>query len=373
MESDTEGNLLRFVDRVEFPAAAPGESFGRWPDGIGNLYPMTRNTLSLFNSSNGNSVRIGPVVISEIHYNPDGPDDDREFIIVTNTGPSTQNLSAWRMRGEVDYDFGDGVELAAGASITIIGFDPGDASTLAAFRQAYEASPASGFVGPWLTGATIGGKLNDGGGGVRLLSPGTLVENDGTEPYVPFYMEDSAVWYDTSDWPAAADGGGMALHRVRPFDRGDLAQSWADGVPFRATGPTQPSLPGYDNWAAGIFPAGTPEANTAPNADYDGDSISNSAEYAFATNPLVADAPAAVPAMSVVEDRLQIEFRMRETSPLNYAVSQSTDLLNWSTVADSDLDVLNTVPVGDGVGASRIVRLKASVSASAFYRISATR
>ena len=261
MESDADGNLLRFVDRVEFPAAAPGESFGRWPDRTGNLYPMRQNTLSSLNNANGNSVRIGPLAFLEVHYNPDGADDQREFIVITNTGTSLQDLSGWRMRGEVDYDFGDGFELAAGSSLTMVGFDPADAVALDAFRLAYPASPLDGFVGPWNTGSAIGGKLNDGGGSVRLLRPGALIVEDGVEPFLPYYTEDSVDWNDSAEWPTAADGGGMALHRVLPLDRGDIAQSWAAGTPFGEV-EQPPSLPGYDDWAAAMFPAGTPPANT---------------------------------------------------------------------------------------------------------------
>ena len=372
MQADAAGNLLRFVDRIEFPAAAPGESYGRWPDGTGNLYPMSQNSLASLNTSNGNSVRIGPVVISEIHYNPDGADENREFIIITNTGSTGQNLAGWRMRGEVDYDFPEGFTLAAGASITMVGFDPGDAPSLSAFRLWYESSPGAGFVGPWKTGSIIGGKLDDGGGNVRILRPGTLVEEAGAEPFLPYYTEDAIVWNDESDWPASADGGGMALQRALPIDRGDLAQSWIAGIPFGEV-ETPATLPGYTEWAAAIFPADTPPSLTAPDADYDGDRATNSAEYAFATNPLIADATAAVPMVSISADRLQIEFRVRENTALSYSISHSADLLSWSTIAAGDFETLSTLPLGDGIAARRLVRIKAPIASSAFYRISATR
>ena len=372
MQADAAGNLLRFVDRIEFPAAAHGESYGRWPDGTGNLYPMTQNTLASLNNANGNSVRIGPVVISEIHYNPDGADENREFITITNTGSTGLNLAGWRMRGEVDYDFPEGFTMTAGASITMIGFDPGDAPLLAAFRLGYASSPGDGFVGPWETGSTIGGKLDDGGGSVRILRPGTLVEEAGAEPFRPYFTEDAIVWNDGSDWPASADGGGMALQRALPIDRGDLAQSWAAGTPFGKVEPPA-TLPGYTEWAAAIFPVGTPPSLTAPDADFDGDRATNSAEYAFATNPLIADATAAVPIVSTSADRLQIEFRLRANTPLSYSISHSSDLLRWSTIAADDFEILSTEPLGDGIAARRLIRMKAPISSTAFYRISATR
>jgi hypothetical protein len=254
----------------------------------------------------------------------------------------------------------------------MVGFDPGDAPSLSAFRLWYESSPGAGFVGPWKTGSIIGGKLDDGGGNVRILRPGTLVEEAGAEPFLPYYTEDAIVWNDESDWPASADGGGMALQRALPIDRGDLAQSWIAGIPFGEV-ETPATLPGYTEWAAAIFPADTPPSLTAPDADYDGDRATNSAEYAFATNPLIADATAAVPMVSISADRLQIEFRVRENTALSYSISHSADLLSWSTIAAGDFETLSTLPLGDGIAARRLVRIKAPIASSAFYRISATR
>ena len=155
-----------------------------------------------------------------------------------------------------------------------------------------------------------------------------------------------------------------------PLDRGDIAQSWAAGTPFGEV-EQPPSLPGYDDWAAAMFPAGTPPANTLSNADPDGDRIANSAEYAFATDPLVADASSAEPTVTIVEDRLQIDFRVRETSPLDYTISQSSNLLNWANLDVGDFDVLSTTPTEGGIGARRVVRLTATISSSAYYRITA--
>jgi hypothetical protein len=371
MESDENGNLMRFVDRVEFPATAPGETIGRWPDGTGGLYPMTQNTLSNLNLSNGNTVRIGPVVVSQVHYNPDGPDENREFIVIANTGSNVANLSSWRLRGEIDYDFGDGFEMALGTSLTLVGFDPNDEVALAAFRQAYASSPTSGFVGPWNTGTTIGGKLDDGGGRVRLLRPGVMVEDEGAEPFRPYYIEDAIEWNDDDGWPAAADGGGMALLRVQPHDRGNLALSWAAGTAFGEVDPI-PSLPGYDVWASEIFPPGFPDADKLAHADPDGDRVTNGAEYAFASNPLEGDAGASVPAVSVFEDRFQIEFRMRASSPLRYTISRSTNLLDWSPIDESKFDIVSDTPAGEGIAVRRTVRFNAPLSSALFYRIAVT-
>ena len=72
IEADATGRLVRFADQVEFIAAAEGESFGRWPNAAGDLYPMLSNTFGTSNSG----PRIGPVIISEIMYHPTPPTPD---------------------------------------------------------------------------------------------------------------------------------------------------------------------------------------------------------------------------------------------------------------------------------------------------------
>ncbi|MGK0189779.1 MAG: hypothetical protein ACI9R3_005597, partial [Verrucomicrobiales bacterium] len=371
MEGDADGNLLSFVDRVEFPAAAPGESFGRWPDGTGNLYPMQKNTLSAANNTDGNAARIGPVIVSEIHYNPDGADDGLEYVVIHNPGTTAQDLSSWKLRGEVDYDFAPEFQLSAGASITLLGFDPDAAAMLEAFRAAYSNSPEQGFIGPWNTGTTPGGKLDDGGGSVRLLRPGAPVTEPDAEPYVPYYLEDGVEWNDGADWPTAADGGGMALHRVVPADRGDLAQSWIAAMPFDASN-TGTILPGYEDWALAAFPLNQPPSDTVSGADPDGDGIANSAEFAFATNPLANDGTPMIPSVKTVAGLLQITFRIRESSALRYRLDRSTNLLDWSTINEADIETLSTTPVGNGIAALRVLQLKATSDPVVYFRITAT-
>ena len=43
--ADSAGRLTQFVDHVQFGAALNGESFGRWPNATGPLYPMSELTL----------------------------------------------------------------------------------------------------------------------------------------------------------------------------------------------------------------------------------------------------------------------------------------------------------------------------------------
>jgi hypothetical protein len=233
VEAKADGGLVRFVDRVEFGASREGESFGRWPDGGRAMYPMQAATLGNPNSSNGNLPRIGPVVISEIHYNPDGTDLHREFIVITNTSTEAQNLTNWRLRGEVDFDFASGTSLAPGAMLAIVDFDtPTDAESLEGFLIAYPAARNLMLLGPWRDGDVLGVRLADGGGSIRLERVGPMIADAGAEVKYTYYIEDLVNYDDKSPWPLAADGQGSSLKRIDLPALGDDGTNWALGIPF---------------------------------------------------------------------------------------------------------------------------------------------
>ncbi|MDG2124662.1 MAG: lamin tail domain-containing protein, partial [Verrucomicrobiales bacterium] len=123
LESDPDGTLISFVDNAGFPASVNGGTLGRYPNGEHNgpLYPLTVNSLGSINQT----ARHGPVVITEIMYNPlANPDDNLEFVEIANTGDSLEPLDHWRLRGGVDFDFGPSHSIAPGQVLVLVGFDP---------------------------------------------------------------------------------------------------------------------------------------------------------------------------------------------------------------------------------------------------------
>ncbi|HUT13829.1 MAG TPA: lamin tail domain-containing protein, partial [Thermoguttaceae bacterium] len=114
MAADAEGNLTHFVDHVEFEEAANGESFGRWPNAAGALYPMAELTRGQENTG----PRIGPIIISEIWHTPAAGED--EFVELYN--PTDQDVelfdptnpaSTWQFDG-IDYWFPENTVIPAG-------------------------------------------------------------------------------------------------------------------------------------------------------------------------------------------------------------------------------------------------------------------
>ncbi len=152
------GIPTHFVDSVSFGAAAVDESFGRFPNGSGRIVPLQELTFGQGNSD----PRVGPVVISEINYDPGVPSaaaleidanlstDDLEFIEIHNPTSAAIELNQWRLRGGVDYDFDATSTLEAGQTIVVLSFNPANpdnASRLAAFRAHYAIGPDVILVG----------------------------------------------------------------------------------------------------------------------------------------------------------------------------------------------------------------------------------
>ncbi|MDP6546263.1 MAG: lamin tail domain-containing protein, partial [Phycisphaerae bacterium] len=243
MKADGAGNLTHFGDHVDFGAAANGESFGRWPNAVGNLYPMTLVTLYGTNSP----PRFGPVIISEVMYNPPDPDGvggvdpgDLEFIELYNPTLSAielavwtdnphaagQYLAGWRLRGGVDMEFDEGTTIAAGGTLVVLSFNPNDpanAARVADFRTYYGID-----TGVPLTGG-YGGRLDNGGDRISLQQPDSppLLEPG----FVPHVVEDEIEYDDIAPWPIGPDGYGDSLHRVHFEIFGGDGGSWRPDGP----------------------------------------------------------------------------------------------------------------------------------------------
>ena len=228
LAGDAAGNLTRFVDHVTFGAQLNGESWGRWPDGDGDLFPMASRTLGAANSG----PRVGPVVLTEIMYNPPDPGimgvaaSDMEFIEIHNPTASAVDLTEWRLRGESDFDFPAAFSLPGGGTIVVVSFDPNNAELMDAFRDVYgldpgETVPGVNVLGPYL------GLLNNSGATVRLQRPDTP-QMDG---FVPRLLEDEVDYDDDAPWPVLADGAGGSLARLAPNLWGNDPASWVAAQP----------------------------------------------------------------------------------------------------------------------------------------------
>ena len=241
VRADNGGNITAFVDDVSFGGSAVGESFGRIPNGSGRLTPLTNRT---FLNDNG-TPRVGPVVITEINYNPAAPTNaalamypaldaaDLEFVEIHNPTAGAINLTDWRIRGGVDFNFDDNVMLPAGGTVVVASFNvdnPENAVRLAAFRTNYGIGDNVTILGGFR------GQLNNADDEVRLLQP----SQDGDD--IVRFQADEVLYDDLAPWPVGADGLGSSLQRREADVYGNSASSWLANLP----------TPGTANFGGGI-------------------------------------------------------------------------------------------------------------------------
>ncbi len=229
--TDAAGTPQTFVDDVHFRETINGESIGRIPNGSGRLVPLTRNT---FNADNG-TPRVGPVIIQEIQYNPKvsqlalGQDpnldaSDLEYVTVHNPTAAEVDMTDWRLRGGIDYNFDDGAKLAAGETVYVLKFDPSDPeqiNQLNAFKAHYGLGEEARLLGGYA------GRLNNSDDRIMLLRPDRSPEDRPNA--IPRPVEDEVLYDDQAPWPVEADGTGRALVRVSDNAFGSFGSSWVAG------------------------------------------------------------------------------------------------------------------------------------------------
>lgn len=148
----------------------------------------------------GPASRRSGIAISEILYHPAQRADGREleFVELYNSQPWPEDISGWRLSGDIAFTFPGGTSLPA-LGYLIVARVPSDVA--AHYRIAR-------VEGPWTN------NLPNDGGRIRLRKPsGAIVQE---------------VNYDDRDpWPAAADGAGHSLVLARAsYGEGD-PRAWA--------------------------------------------------------------------------------------------------------------------------------------------------
>ena len=229
---DSATNLTGYSHGFSFGAAAQGENFGRHVISTGEEQFPAQRTATLGGPNSG--PRIGPVVITEIHYHPNGPGEDDEFIELQNISATNaalfdaaQPLNTWRLNG-AGLAFPPGLELAPGQFALIVRIDP------AVFAARHAVPNTVTIVGPFA------GNLQNSGERLELQRPGPPDTNG-----VPFITVDEVRYNDRGGWPVAADGSGPSLQKRNAADYGNDPVNWVAAVltPGRPRpGGTPPSI-----------------------------------------------------------------------------------------------------------------------------------
>ncbi len=171
-----------------------------------NLRPLALASLALTVCLTFGSTSFA-VVINEIHYNPvESP--NHEFVEIFNPGAQAVDLSGWRLRSGIEFDFPEGTTIHP-RGFLVVSHD----------RDA--VAEAFGISRHVLLG-NFRGSLDNGTEKIALVDArGVLV--------------DEVRYDDESPWSSSADGLGGSLERICATADSSLASNWSSNA---ETGPT---------------------------------------------------------------------------------------------------------------------------------------
>ena len=315
VDSASDGvSPARFVDNVVFGAAGIGESLGRWPNATGRLYPMTFNTLGEPNSG----PRIGPLVISEVMYNPPTPlygSDPAmlEFLEIYNPTPQEVELGSWEVDG-IGFQFAMGTRIGPGQLLVLVPFDPvHNMTAIAHFESTYQVdlkADGSRYFGPY------GGRLSDEGENV------TLFRAEDPPLDTPLVIEDQAFYDDRIPWPLELDGTGQSLQRKQVDVWGNDSNSWIGGLPSPGRfGPRQFHVSGLVTKRIG-------EVGQITTVTHEPQTVTLSQTY---TNPVVF----AQPASSIGAEPVVVRVSDIQSNQFNIFVAEPSNLNGFHNAAES--------------------------------------
>jgi hypothetical protein len=221
--SSAENGILTGYRQVEdFGVSEIGVSIGRYQKsstGNHNFVSMSENTPGSANAY----PKVGPIVISEIMYNPDWPDggsytnDQYEYIELYNISSEPVNLQGWQFTEGIDFTFSEDtpVTIPAGGYLLVVK-DP------QAFTWRYPSVPVDNILGPF------NGSLSNAGERLQLSTPGDI-RIDRVSYSDGFHPENCPGSVDL--WPAGPDGYGQSLTRKVSSDYGNDPDNWTASTP----------------------------------------------------------------------------------------------------------------------------------------------
>ncbi|MHC4742812.1 MAG: lamin tail domain-containing protein [Planctomycetota bacterium] len=234
LSSADSGVLTGYRNIERFGASERGVSLGRYEKSTGtfNFVPMHHNTPWTDNAY----PKVGPVVITEIMYNPQSGDQKQEFIELHNPGPADVTLydfdegMPWKFTDGMDFTFPDypGYTLRAGEYALVV-------KNISAYIAEYGMPPFGVMLfGPYE------GSLSNAGERLELAKPG-----DKDEFGVRQYIRVERVNYSDGahhegfeqlsppldPWPTQPDGRGHSLNRISPQHYPNDPQNWTSAMP----------------------------------------------------------------------------------------------------------------------------------------------
>jgi hypothetical protein len=231
LHSGRDGVLTGYNDQEDFGASETGIAFGRYQKSTGtyNFVATSENTPGGDNAY----PKVGPIVISEIMYNPVSGDQNAEYIELLNISDSVVPLAEydneqlvdvpWRFADDsngISFDFPLGTTMAPGKYLLLV-------KNKDVFESSYISIPDDLQIFEWGPG-----RLDNAGEKVQLSKPGDEVEG------IRYYIRVDRVNYSDGShpagqdpWPTEPDGYGKSLTRKAPADYGNDPENWTAADP----------------------------------------------------------------------------------------------------------------------------------------------
>jgi len=243
--SSAEGGVLTGYRLDEdFDGADRDVTFGRYVKSDGSSdFPAQSSTTS---GSENATPRVGPIVISEIHYHP-ADSNGYEFVELYNTASSNVPLydvsiptNTWRLDGAVAFSFPVSQTMAPDSYLIIC------ETNASAFASFYTVPTGTTVLGPY------DGKLSNDGESLRLERPG---DPEALTGEIPEILVERVVYDNESPWPTNAAGGGYSLRRLEMSEYGNDSINWSrsSSDPTPGMGDTNPVGSYMEMTVAGTF------------------------------------------------------------------------------------------------------------------------
>lgn len=241
---------------------------------------------------------LGPVVITEIMFNPHGTDEGQEWVEIYNTSNSTVDISRWSLQTPSGRtaDIPNNTTLAAHALAVIAPRRGGVLGTPAERRSTYVNTQASWDAawGPGIRVIFVESFWNYPGDPVPVTGTINGLDNDGDtlELLNRSRVVVDRVIFDTDEhgetpWPDGNDSGSIQLLRdfvtgATPVADNNIGAAWrisgpGDGLGSRLANTALPAFPGLDSW-------GTPGSlPTQLTIDCNGNTVNDAVEIVRGT------------------------------------------------------------------------------------------
>lgn len=342
---DAAGSLTGYVDSWSFGGNDRDLTFGRETNSQNIIFLVMQKQPTPAAANSG--PLIGPVVLSELMYNPAAGGD--EFVELRNISNAPVPLydpanpgNTWKISG-IGWTFPPGVTLQPGQIVLVTPREP------ATFRTKYNVPASIPIYGP------CSGAQDNGGERLSLQRPGTPYLDDQGGTVVPWVDVDAVTYDDAFPWPVSPDGLGPSLERINLTAWADEPQNWRASAANGGTIGIPPATL-FATWQTQVFTADE-LANPlvgAWTADPDADGLNNFREWAHGLDPRHPDESPVTCQTQAEGGQTYLQLRVRRSrsaTGLEVFGDTSTDLGSWSLGGG----VLQGSPVINGDGTETLI------------------